>query len=241
MPSSFCTACGRALASDAVYCAGCGHSPRTPAPQPPVSHPHRSSTGPLLTGIAIGVTVAVMALVGMGAWISSRFEADARAIQSEELTDFTETDTLAVPTASAPAGEDAGAGTAGTAVDAENPGVPAAGYELEEGANAGGMALEVWGQPSLLNDGEVAKLLRESHPPLLRDAGVGGSAEVRFRVGSDGVVDPASVFVLRSSHEEFALAAARIVPRMRFQPASYNGEPFPTWVELPLTFQVPPR
>lgn len=94
-------------------------------------------------------------------------------------------------------------------------------------------------QPGLQNASEVQRTLVRNYPPLLRDAGVGGTVQVKMRVNEDGRVDASSVEILETSHEQFGDAARRVVERMRFRPAKVNGRAVRVWVILPVTFQVP--
>jgi protein TonB len=96
-------------------------------------------------------------------------------------------------------------------------------------------AVEV--RPELSNRSEVGRALERNYPPLLRDAGVGGTVQLRFRVNEDGRVDPASIEVVSTDNEQFADAAKKVVERMRFRPAKVNDRPVKVLVELPISFQ----
>jgi len=95
-------------------------------------------------------------------------------------------------------------------------------------------------QPQLLNRDAIASQLSRNYPPLLRDAGIEGSANVRLRVRRDGSVDPESITVENATHPMFGESASRIVERMRFRPAKVQGRPVAVWVTLPVTFQLQP-
>lgn len=90
--------------------------------------------------------------------------------------------------------------------------------------------------PELANPDEVSRALSRAYPPLLRDAGQGGSVELRFRVLADGTVDPATVVVMSSTHPGFDAAARRVALTMRFHPARLDGAPVRAWVVIPVTF-----
>jgi protein TonB len=92
--------------------------------------------------------------------------------------------------------------------------------------------------PELLNREEVAEAISRNYPPLLRDAGVTGSATLRMQVGRDGVVDSTTIEVMESTHEAFGDAAARVASQLRFRPARVDGKPVRVWVTLPITFQL---
>jgi TonB family protein len=91
--------------------------------------------------------------------------------------------------------------------------------------------------PRLLNPADVARALREGYPPLLRDAGVTGSAVVQFVVDESGrVVEPR---VVRASHEQFGPAATRALEQARFAPATLAGSPVRKRVTQPVAFTLP--
>jgi protein TonB len=91
--------------------------------------------------------------------------------------------------------------------------------------------------PRLNNDSDVMRALERAYPPLLRDAGVGGTVQLGFTVLEDGTVDPASVAVLESTNQEFSTAAIEVVKRMRFIPGIVNDRAVRVGVQLPIVFQ----
>lgn len=76
------------------------------------------------------------------------------------------------------------------------------------------------------------------YPEILREAGVEGEVLARFIVGEDGTVDPASLTVLRSTHELFSAAVRSALPSMRFTPAESDGRAVRQQVEQPFTFSI---
>jgi TonB family protein len=92
--------------------------------------------------------------------------------------------------------------------------------------------------PQLSNHAVVQRALERTYPPLLRDAGVGGSVSLRFTIMEDGSVDPASVEVLESDNPQFSQAAIEVAERMRFTTGMVNDRPVRTTVQLPITYQV---
>jgi TonB family protein len=93
-------------------------------------------------------------------------------------------------------------------------------------------------QPRATNLPDLRRQLERNYPPLLRDARVTGTVQVRMRVTADGTVDASSITVTSSSHEQFNDPTIRSVQRLRFRPAKVNGRPVPVWVELPITWTV---
>lgn len=92
-------------------------------------------------------------------------------------------------------------------------------------------------KPSLSNGSDVARALERNYPPLLRDAGVGGTVMLSFRVNEDGRVDASTIQVVSSDNEQFSDAARKVVERMRFRPAKVNDRPVKVLVQIPITFQ----
>jgi protein TonB len=93
-------------------------------------------------------------------------------------------------------------------------------------------------QPRPTNIADLRRQLERNYPPLLRDARVTGTVQVRFRVMEDGTIDPGSITVSSSTHEQFNDPSIRSVQRLRFRPAKVNGRPVKVWVELPIQWQV---
>ncbi|MEX2181432.1 MAG: TonB family protein [Gemmatimonadaceae bacterium] len=79
------------------------------------------------------------------------------------------------------------------------------------------------------------------YPDALRRQRVEGVARVRFVVGTNGRVEPATVVVIESTHAAFSEAVRSALPRMRFRPARIGTKPVRQLVEFPLTFRVEAR
>lgn len=93
-------------------------------------------------------------------------------------------------------------------------------------------------RPSPTNTRDLLRQLERNYPPLLRDARVTGTVQVRMRVMEDGSVDANSITVTSSSHDQFNDPTIRSVQRLRFRPAKVNGRPVKVWVELPIQWTV---
>jgi TonB family protein len=92
-------------------------------------------------------------------------------------------------------------------------------------------------RPQLRNAQEVRQALQRHYPPLLRQAGIGGTANVWFFIDETGVVR--DVRINRSSgHEALDEAALRVGRTMEFTPARNRDEPVPVWVALDITFEI---
>ena len=92
-------------------------------------------------------------------------------------------------------------------------------------------------KPDYTNAAEVRSALEREYPPLLRDAGIGGTTIVWFFIDEDGVVKNQTIQA-SSGHEALDEAALRVAPVFEFTPAENRGEPVPAWVQLPITFTV---
>lgn len=92
-------------------------------------------------------------------------------------------------------------------------------------------------RPRLRNNAEVARALEGYYPPLLRDAGIGGTVTVWFFIDEEGRVRDVKIRE-PAGHPAFNDAAVEVAKVMQFYPA-YNGdEPVPVWVALDISFEV---
>ena len=90
-------------------------------------------------------------------------------------------------------------------------------------------------KPDYINADEVRAALAREYPPLLRDAGIGGTVIVWFFIDEEGVVRNQEVF-RSSGHQALDDAALRVAPVFRFTPALNRDRAVPVWVQLPITF-----
>jgi TonB family protein len=94
-------------------------------------------------------------------------------------------------------------------------------------------------EPRLANPEEVARALQRAYPPLLRDAGIGGTVVLWLYVNEEGRA--VKVQVNRSSgYSALDEAALRLAPVMMFAPARDGVRAVQAWASLSLEF-VPPR
>ena len=91
--------------------------------------------------------------------------------------------------------------------------------------------------PDLINRAEVGRALEREYPPLLRDAGIGGTAQVWFFIDEEGRVQDFRVNI-SSGHAQLDDAALKVADLMRFTPALNREARVPVWVSFPITFQV---
>lgn len=150
--------------------------------------------------------------------------------------------TIAPPSATETAVNEAdfsGQGTEGGASEGVEGGVAQSTVERETPPDEGTYELSAVEElPSLSNRADFGRQLARNYPPLLRDAGVTGTVQVRFRVLEDGRVDGESIQITNSTHEQFNDPTMRAVRAMRFRPAKVNGRPVKVWVEQPIQWTV---
>jgi TonB family protein len=91
--------------------------------------------------------------------------------------------------------------------------------------------------PSILNRQEVIEAMEGQYPPLLREAGIGGTVRVYFFIDPEGVVQDARI---EESSGQTALddAAIRVARVFQFSPALNEDKTVPVWVSFPITFQT---
>ncbi|MGD8277221.1 MAG: M56 family metallopeptidase [Gemmatimonadota bacterium] len=89
--------------------------------------------------------------------------------------------------------------------------------------------------PELLNGDEVTRALEAGYPPLLRDAGIGGTAHVWLKLDAKGAVQQVQLNQ-SSGYPALDEAALKVAGVMRFSPASNRGTPVEVWVSVPVKF-----
>ena len=91
--------------------------------------------------------------------------------------------------------------------------------------------------PDYTNADEVRRALEREYPPLLRDAGIGGTVQVWFFIDENGTVQN-QVVNATSGHQALDDAALRVAPVFHFTPALNRDKAVPVWVSLPITFRT---
>jgi len=92
-------------------------------------------------------------------------------------------------------------------------------------------------RPEILNRSEIQQVLMREYPPLLRDAGVGGTVVVWFLISETGEVVQSRISEA-SGQDQLDAAALRVADVFRFTAAMNRDDPVPVWIQLPITFQV---
>ena len=91
--------------------------------------------------------------------------------------------------------------------------------------------------PSILNRNDVVRAMEREYPPLLRDAGIGGTVTVWFFIDENGAVQDYRVSQT-SGHQALDDAAIAVAGVYRFSAALNRDKKVPVWVQFPITFQV---
>ena len=77
----------------------------------------------------------------------------------------------------------------------------------------------------------------DDEPPLLRDAGIGGTVRVYFFIDENGRVQDRQIDE-SSGHQALDAAAMAVFDIYRFSPALNRDKAVPVWVSFSITFQV---
>ncbi|HVG44122.1 MAG TPA: energy transducer TonB [Longimicrobium sp.] len=94
--------------------------------------------------------------------------------------------------------------------------------------------------PQLVSPREAQRALERAYPSILRDAGVTGHTTVLLVIDKNGQVQPGSVTVQETTHDQFRDAAVRAAERFRFRPARLNGQPVAVSISIPIEWQIAP-
>ncbi len=109
--------------------------------------------------------------------------------------------------------------------------------EVETDISAAPVWTDVDILPVLKNSEEVQRALTREYPPLLRDAGIGGTTVVWFFINETGGVVKTEVHT-SSGHKALDDVALKISHLYEFSPAINRDKPVPVWVSLGINFQT---
>jgi protein TonB len=90
-------------------------------------------------------------------------------------------------------------------------------------------------RPDIKNRREIARAMEREYPPLLRDAGIGGTVTVWFFINEAGEVQNTRVDT-SSGHKALDDAALKVADVIQFTPALNRDKRVPVWISLPITF-----
>jgi len=92
-------------------------------------------------------------------------------------------------------------------------------------------------RPTLTNARDAGAAIRANYPPLLRNAGIEGTAEVWLLIDDEGVVRQAQIHQ-GTGHDALDQAALRVARSLEFTPAYNRDVRVPVWIVLPITFET---
>ena len=92
-------------------------------------------------------------------------------------------------------------------------------------------------KPDLKNRDAVMRALVRNYPPLLRDAGIGGTTLVWILVDEGGQSVKAQVKE-SSGHDALDQAAIKVADVMQFSPALNRDQKVKVWIQLPIVFKT---
>jgi TonB family protein len=90
-------------------------------------------------------------------------------------------------------------------------------------------------RPELMNIRDVERALVRNYPPLLRDAGIGGTTTLWFFIDERGNVVRTQLHT-SSGYAALDEAASKVADVMRFSPAKNRDKIVQVWVEIPIVF-----
>jgi TonB family protein len=90
-------------------------------------------------------------------------------------------------------------------------------------------------RPGITNRAVISRAMEREYPPLLRDAGIGGTTNVWFLIDETGAIQRVSLNG-SSGHSALDEAALRVARQVEFTPALNEDQRVPVWISLPITF-----
>jgi len=91
-------------------------------------------------------------------------------------------------------------------------------------------------KPDFRDRAAFARLVVRSYPPMLRDAGIGGTVILWVFIDEQGRVRNTRV-VEGSGYEQFDRVASEVIAQAGFTPALNRDRRVPVWIQIPVTFQ----
>jgi protein TonB len=92
-------------------------------------------------------------------------------------------------------------------------------------------------KPEIRDRRALERLLERNYPPMLKDAGIGGTSVLWVFINEAGEVQNTRV-TQSSGYDELDQAAQRVMEQVRFTPALNRDQRVPVWIQLPVTWQV---
>jgi len=111
------------------------------------------------------------------------------------------------------------------------------GSGVEGGSGTGVSSGEVFAEALVDEKPEPLSHVLE-YPPLLKQAGIEGSALMEFVVDTMGRAEPRTIKVIQSTNVEFERAARNMLARALFRPGRVHGRAVRVLVRLPVQFKL---
>jgi TonB family protein len=89
--------------------------------------------------------------------------------------------------------------------------------------------------PEIISQREAAAMIASRYPRELQEAGVEGSVKLQFWVGEEGALENIQIRE-GSGSQQLDYVAMRSARELKFRPATRNGVPVGTWVEVNIHF-----
>ena len=91
--------------------------------------------------------------------------------------------------------------------------------------------------PRLLNESHITRILARDYPPLLRDAGIGGTVVMWYYIDAQGQVQETQIH-RSSGHPQLDRLAERIAQESEFTPARNMDRNVAVWIQMPIKFEA---
>ena len=111
------------------------------------------------------------------------------------------------------------------------------GSGVEGGVGTGVAVGDVYSEALVEEKPEPLSVVQE-YPPLLKQAGIEGSAVVEFVVDTMGRAEARSIRVIQGSNPEFERSAKNMIARALFRPGRVHGRAVRVLVRLPVVFKL---
>jgi TonB family protein len=92
-------------------------------------------------------------------------------------------------------------------------------------------------RPELRDRSGFQRILERNYPPILRDAGIGGTVVVHVFIDENGSVRNTRIHT-SSGRAELDRAAEATMQQATFRPARNRDQVVPVWIALPVTFRT---
>lgn len=92
-------------------------------------------------------------------------------------------------------------------------------------------------KPEIRNRKDLQRLLERNYPPMLGDAGIGGTTVLHVFIDETGSVENTQIRT-SSGYEALDEAARAVTEQIQFTPALNRDQRVPVWVQIPVTWQV---